>query len=63
MTRDYGVCPNCFGANIEALAGVLRRCRDCGKHFGQSRRKGQRSYPWTRGVLFRTPLRGARQGA
>lgn len=38
MTREYGVCPTCFSVDIEALDGVLRRCRSCGKHFGQPRR-------------------------
>ncbi len=43
MTRQYGVCPKCFAADIEALDRVLRRCRCCGKHFGQPDRSLRRA--------------------
>lgn len=41
MKRNLGVCPKCYGENIEARAKVLRKCKDCGRHFGQAPKRGR----------------------
>jgi hypothetical protein len=42
MSAKLGICPRCFRSNIEALRGVLRRCKDCGKYFGQAKPAARR---------------------
>jgi hypothetical protein len=39
MRRSLGVCPKCFSENVQPLRGVLRKCKNCGKHFGQPMRR------------------------